>query len=179
MNHAFNVVACADDLSDAQKTRITEALAGSVGSEGLVAGQEEDLHGLDETLPRERALEVMHRRKTGALFGAACGIGAIVADAPNESADALHEFGMRLGHAFQTLDDVLDASATQESAGKDVGNDAGKPTLVAFHGLDAARAAAFAQRDAAIEMLPDVCRPQLAGYADLLVATLMKRHDAA
>ncbi|MEO0619369.1 MAG: polyprenyl synthetase family protein [Pseudomonadota bacterium] len=178
MNHAFDVVAAADDLSDGQKTKITAALAASIGSEGLVAGQEEDLHGLDETLPREKALEVMHRRKTGALFSAACRIGAIVADAPYAHAEALHEFGMRLGHAFQTLDDVLDASATLETAGKDVGNDVGKPTLVAFHGLEAARAAAFAQRDAAISMLPSTCHATLSAYADLLVTTLMKRHEA-
>ena len=46
--------------------------------------------------------------KTGALLSAACRIGAIIGDADPATADALAEYGMELGLAFQLRDDWLD-----------------------------------------------------------------------
>jgi octaprenyl-diphosphate synthase len=71
------------------------------------------------------------RAKTAELFAAACRIGAVVADRPRSEADALYEFGMNLGIAFQLIDDVLDYSAKQVTLGKTIGDDfrEGKMTL--------------------------------------------------
>ena len=84
--------------------------------------------------------------KTAALFAAACQIGAVVADRPKVEEDALRTYGMKLGVAFQLIDDVLDYSAKQADLGKTVGDDfrEGKislPVILAFRrGTDDDRA---------------------------------------
>jgi heptaprenyl diphosphate synthase len=61
--------------------------------------------------------------KTASLYASACRIGAIVADLPRPSIDALTEFGLAYGMAFQIVDDVLDLCATDEQLGKPAGHD--------------------------------------------------------
>lgn len=71
------------------------------------------------------------RYKTAKLFEAAGRLGAIIQGAPREQEDALGDYGMHLGTAFQIIDDVLDYSGTSDVIGKNVGDDLaeGKPTL--------------------------------------------------
>ncbi len=71
------------------------------------------------------------RYKTAQLFEAAGRLGAIVNDSSQEIEDALGNFGMHLGTAFQIIDDVLDYSGETDIIGKNVGDDLaeGKPTL--------------------------------------------------
>src|SRR5439155_7972775 len=85
-------------------------------------------------------LEVI-RGKTAALFSAACEVGAVVADQPDEERAALAEFGDHLGIAFQLVDDALDYAADQSKLGKTIGDDfrEGKitmPVLAAYHAGD-------------------------------------------
>ncbi|WP_282606801.1 polyprenyl synthetase family protein [Pelagibius sp. Alg239-R121] len=84
----------------------------------------------DTTTTEEAYLEVISS-KTAALFAAACRIGAVVADRPEEDAEALDRYGRSLGIAFQLVDDVLDFSARQAELGKSIGDDfrEGKITL--------------------------------------------------
>ncbi len=89
----------------------------------------------------EKYLEVV-KGKTAALFAAACQVGAVVADRPLPEEDALSDYGMKLGIAFQLVDDALDYAADQATLGKTVGDDfrEGKitlPVLVAYHLGDA------------------------------------------
>ncbi|MDK4679403.1 polyprenyl synthetase family protein [Kingella negevensis] len=69
--------------------------------------------------------------KTAKLFEAAAQVGAILAGATAEQEQALKNFGMYMGTAFQIIDDVLDYSGSVEQIGKNVGDDLaeGKPTL--------------------------------------------------
>lgn len=71
------------------------------------------------------------RYKTAKLFEAAGRLGAIVQNAPRDQEDALGDYGMHLGTAFQIIDDVLDYSGSSDVIGKNVGDDLaeGKPTL--------------------------------------------------
>jgi octaprenyl-diphosphate synthase len=75
--------------------------------------------------------------KTAALFAAACEIGAIVGDRPASEAQALRDFGMSFGIAFQVVDDVLDYSAQQALLGKTIGDDfrEGKLTLPVVYAI--------------------------------------------
>lgn len=61
--------------------------------------------------------------KTAVLLGCSLKMGAICADASNENANHLYEFGKHLGIAFQLMDDVLDAFADDGKFGKQVGGD--------------------------------------------------------
>ena len=71
------------------------------------------------------------QRKTAKLFEAAAQIGAIIAGADAQEEACLAEYGMRIGTAFQLIDDVLDYSGDVAEMGKSLGDDLneGKPTL--------------------------------------------------
>jgi octaprenyl-diphosphate synthase len=59
--------------------------------------------------------------KTGALFGASMGVGALMAESP--LAEEFYHMGLKVGRAFQLIDDALDYSSSEERLGKPVGND--------------------------------------------------------
>ena len=61
--------------------------------------------------------------KTAVLVAAAMKMGAIVAQASDENANLIYEFGLNLGLAFQLQDDYLDAFGDPETFGKQVGGD--------------------------------------------------------
>lgn len=82
-------------------------------------------------------LKVIHF-KTAKLFEAATRLGAVISNANMQDENALAQYGMRLGTAFQLIDDVLDLSGDVNQIGKNVGDDLseGKPTLpllIAMH----------------------------------------------
>jgi octaprenyl-diphosphate synthase len=76
-------------------------------------------------------------RKTAILFGAACYGAATLAGEEEQTRQALREFGLNLGIAFQMIDDVLDYDGDPASMGKNVGDDLteGKVTLPLIHTL--------------------------------------------
>ena len=65
----------------------------------------------------------MIKYKTAVLVGAAMKMGAIVAETSDENANAIYDFGLNLGIAFQLQDDYLDAFGNPETFGKQVGGD--------------------------------------------------------
>lgn len=80
------------------------------------------------------------RRKTGALVGVACRLGAMFSGADKSACDAMSRFGIELGAAFQIIDDVLDLVGNQQVVGKSLGKDLekGKLTLPLIHTLETA-----------------------------------------
>jgi len=69
--------------------------------------------------------------KTAVLISAASRIGAVLGKASEEVEQALRDYGLYVGIAFQLVDDCLDYTATNESLGKMIGTDLreGKVTL--------------------------------------------------
>jgi len=61
--------------------------------------------------------------KTSVLIAGAMKMGAVIADAPEEDANHLYEFGKNIGIAFQLQDDILDTFGDPEKFGKKVGGD--------------------------------------------------------
>ena len=65
----------------------------------------------------------MIRLKTSVLLAAALKIGACLADAPDEDAQKLYDFGVKMGLAFQLQDDWLDVYGDSKVFGKKIGGD--------------------------------------------------------
>lgn len=61
--------------------------------------------------------------KTARLFEAACRLGALLGGPGPSAADALADYGARIGTAFQIFDDVLDVAGPTERTGKLRGTD--------------------------------------------------------
>jgi len=76
-------------------------------------------------------------RKTAVLFAAATRLGALLSGADAATCDALHDYGLNLGYAFQIADDVLDYASDAETLGKNLGDDLaeGKATLPLIHAI--------------------------------------------
>ena len=95
----------------------------------------------DVYISHSRSYMLWQAMKTGALIHAAVMLGAELAGAEGERADALSRYGLAAGAAFQIADDILDVEASAEAMGKATGKDAGagKGTLVGLMGLAAAK----------------------------------------
>ncbi|MGZ4929668.1 MAG: polyprenyl synthetase family protein [Halobacteriota archaeon] len=97
---------------------------------------------LDITFENDRRIsEVQYlemiEKKTASLYAAALAMGGILADGTKGEIQALWEFGLAMGIAFQIRDDVLDLITPFDVLGKDRGSDLieGKMTLIMIHGL--------------------------------------------
>jgi octaprenyl-diphosphate synthase len=82
-------------------------------------------------------LEVISR-KTAILFSAAAQLAAVLAGASETVESGLKEYGLRLGIAFQLIDDALDYMADPDELGKNLGDDLaeGKPTLPLIYAIE-------------------------------------------
>ncbi len=116
-------------MVDVGRMRIMEILANTTNTiaEGEVL---QLLNCNDADTTEERYMEVIYS-KTAKLFEAACLIGAVLAELPEEDQASIARYGVHLGTAFQLVDDILDYSASAEELGKNIGDDLaeGKPTL--------------------------------------------------
>ncbi|OSM01601.1 polyprenyl synthetase family protein [Magnetofaba australis] len=81
-----------------------------------------------------RYLDVV-KHKTASLFASASQLGAVAAGRSDEEAAKLSEFGLKLGIAYQVVDDALDYASQSDELGKNVGDDfqEGKMTLPVIH----------------------------------------------
>jgi len=131
---------------------IGRELARAVGTEGMIAGQAQDLAMTDRVIDLP-TLEFIHSRKTGALFMAAAALGAVGAGASAPEKAAVVAYAKNLGLAFQIVDDLIDVTIAAAEVGKDVGKDAKKTTFVSFAGVAGARQLARELVDASQEAL--------------------------
>ncbi|WP_456378803.1 octaprenyl diphosphate synthase [Thiolapillus sp.] len=91
----------------------------------------------DPDTTEEQYLEVI-ARKTATLFEAGTRLAAIVAERPECEEQALADYGLRLGMAFQMIDDALDYGSSDQDIGKNLGDDLaeGKPTLPLIRAIE-------------------------------------------
>jgi geranylgeranyl pyrophosphate synthase len=79
-------------------------------------------------------------KKTAVLFGAATQLGALLAGATEDEGRRMETFGRSLGVAYQVVDDCMDLTGLEASAGKSLGSDLrnGELTLPVIHLLASA-----------------------------------------
>jgi geranylgeranyl diphosphate synthase type II len=130
LSRAFGVVATISDLPATIRTELVEVLANTVGMQGLVRGQFQDLR--DGQRSREAdEIALTNNLKTGVLFGAIMDMAWLISSAPPDQRPLLQNFAMELGQAFQMYDDLRDRCADSD---KDQGKDDGKSTFVSLYG---------------------------------------------
>ncbi|MFG1478657.1 polyprenyl synthetase family protein [Xanthobacter sp. V4C-4] len=137
LSRAFGVAADAPVVPPQVRLDAVAALSLAVGSLGLCGGQFDDLRPAPGRTVK--ATEDVNRRKTGVLFIAAAEIAGRVAGVDEDRGAHLKSFAAHVGRAYQILDDILDATASSASLGKDVGKDVHKATLIAELGTPRAR----------------------------------------
>jgi geranylgeranyl pyrophosphate synthase len=171
---AFQTLAEDETLDASLRVRLVSELARAAGTPaGMVAGQAHDLAAEARADVSGEELELIHRRKTGALIAAAARAGALVAGARDEEVRAVSAYAHDLGLLFQITDDLLDVTATAGDLGKTPGKDArkGKATYPALYGLEPARRRAlevFERATAALDTLEGPT-PMLRGLARLVL----------
>jgi octaprenyl-diphosphate synthase len=111
--------------------------------------------------------------KTARLIGATCEIGALVAGADAAARQALRNYGLHLGCAFQIIDDLLDYLGDEARTGKSVGNDfrEGKMTLPLIIAMGRAE---DKDRERLLFMLASV-QERKSGFVE--ACTLIARYD--
>ena len=127
-------------LPAAQARALVALLARGAGAGGMVGGQWLDLDAEHRAVGLDGLLHI-HAAKTGALFQATLGAGALAAGADRDRVEACTAFGAELGLAFQVVDDILDETADTAVLGKTAGKDREqeKATYPALLGLEGAR----------------------------------------
>ena len=128
---AFEFI-CLSEASDAAKVRATKMLARTCAE--ICDGQSMDMAFEKRNDVSEAEYLEMVSKKTGVLYGASAAIGGILAGANPIQTDALYQFGLNSGIAFQIQDDLIDLLASPEISGKDQASDIreGKQTLIAI-----------------------------------------------
>ena len=140
LTDAFRVVASGAGVSSEALLQTVIDLADAAGSNGMVGGQVIDLLGEGRALELKE-LEVLHSKKTGALFVAAVTCGARLGGASPAQLRAMRDYGRALGLAFQVADDLLDVEATTAELGKRTHKDEarGKATYPSLLGIERSR----------------------------------------
>ena len=112
-------------------------LFSSSGAKGMVGGQAIDVENTGNFQDIE-SLELMHSKKTGALFMSACLCPALLLGANDDIMSCLRDFAVNIGLLFQVKDDILDVIGDQDKMGKTLGKDAqnNKSTFISLMGLE-------------------------------------------
>ena len=121
---------CMAQATDAAKVRAVTMLARACAE--ICEGQHLDMSFEHRNDVDEPEYMEMVRKKTGVLYAAAAGIGAVLAGGNAVQVKALYNFGLNTGVAFQVQDDIIDLLTPAEKSGKDQASDLreGKQTLL-------------------------------------------------
>ena len=133
----------------------------AVGDTAMILSSGELLqlaHRRDWSLDDATYFEIV-QRKTGALIGLSCALGAAASGADERVQAALRTFGQSSGIAFQIQDDLLDLTGSEDTVGKSVLRDLakGKLTLPLIHALANAEPM---ERGALLELIESAAEAQ-------------------
>lgn len=106
----------------------------------ICAGQQYDMEFESRSDVTEEEYLEMIRLKTAVLLACALKVGAMIGGASTADADALYDYGIHIGLAFQLQDDLLDVYGDPKTFGKNIGGDilCNKKTFLLISALSAA-----------------------------------------
>lgn len=126
---AFEFI-CLSHADASAKVRAVSMLAHACAD--ICEGQHMDMSFEKREDVTEYEYMEMVKKKTGALYAAAAGIGAILGGGNAQQTKTLYNFGLNTGIAFQIQDDLIDLLTPSDKSGKDRASDLreGKQTLI-------------------------------------------------
>lgn len=126
----------------------------------------------DPDITEEEYIEIISA-KTGALISAACRIGGLLGQLPEEEVNALGQFGMKVGIVFQMADDILDYKADEKELGKKLCKDLeeGKITMPLLYLLKVAD-------DAETAEIKDILKQDFSEKGSSRIMTFLKKYRA-
>lgn len=156
---AFRVASKATEGTDPSGlANAISLLADAAGPCGMAGGQAIDLESEGEKwTDSETRLPALHRAKTGRMISVSAAAAPLLAGLNNDSVKLAWDFGMRIGLAFQIIDDILDCTGKTEKLGKPTGSDdeRAKLTFVSLYGVEECRAKALNEIEQAKAALLD------------------------
>ncbi len=135
----------------------------------LIWGQTLDLK--DYLVRDEKDVEKVYEGKTASLFVLAAEIAAYLSGLEKKQLEALRDFSLAMGIAYQMVDDLIDLSSGPEKVGKDVGKDRDKKNALYFYGIDGVRKRIEELRKIALEAVKNLKEKgeKLTLFADFLL----------
>ncbi|WP_238815897.1 polyprenyl synthetase family protein [Nocardia brasiliensis] len=137
----------------------------------LCRGQHEDCSATTEQLLSLETSEQMSMRKTGALMGCSCALGALCADADPQTVTAMDRFGRELGMAFQLTDDLIGIWGEQAHIGKPASDLARRKYTMPVVAALLSRTAAATELDELYHRRDRLTAAEVARAAELIEAT--------
>jgi geranylgeranyl diphosphate synthase, type II len=153
LTYAFNILAV-HTKNDSLARKLILELSHGAGAAGMIGGQVTDLVGQNTDGDLE-TVKYIHIHKTAVMFRAATRMGAICAEPDQRYVDLLGDYGLKLGLAFQIIDDLLDVTGTPEELGKQTRKDqqAGKLTYPSVLGVEESRTQAEKLKNEALSII--------------------------
>ena len=114
---------------------------------GICEGQQYDVDFEHQSQVTIDDYMMMIEKKTSVLLAYAMKIGGYIAGADNTQLEALYQYGLHIGLAFQIQDDILDVYGDPKTFGKAIGGDicANKKTMLLLTALETADAESKAE----------------------------------
>ena len=177
LTKAFFVASTNPHTDRATAAEAVALLSNAAGEIGMIGGQIMDLAGEHQKLSLEK-LHRLHSMKTGALIRVAVQLGCLAAGYSTESREmaATVSYAEKIGLAFQVIDDILDATGSEEELGKSVGGDAEheKTTFLSYYDVAGAKEYAARLTEDAISAISALENSEV--LTDLAVYLLERNH---
>ncbi len=160
-SYAFELISKNHAIPPEKLIRVINILAHGTGIYGMVGGQAADI--LHEKENSFDDVQFIHTHKTAKFIQSCCQIGGILADASEKEEQALKNYGLYIGLAFQIQDDILDEIGDEKKLGKKTKKDRGKNKLTypSVYGLEKSRKIAREYVEKAVEEIKILKSPQI------------------
>ena len=152
---AYQIIANDAYLNSDMKVEAISILSSACGKNGMVYGQYLDIKNETKETKKDEIV-LIHSLKTGKLIECAVMLGQI-GNNKNKYIDKYHNFGRKIGLAFQITDDILEVTSDKKTLGKNTNSDEknNKATYVNTVGLDNAIKESESLTEAAINEISD------------------------
>ncbi len=160
-SYAFEIVSRNRTVPPDKLLKVINLLAHGTGIYGMVGGQAADI--LHEKENSFNDIQFIHTHKTAKFIQSCCQIGAVLAGANEEEEEALRNYGLYIGLAFQIWDDVLDEIGDEEKLGKKTKKDRDKNKLTypSIYGLEKSKKIAKDYVEMAINEIKILKNPEI------------------